>query len=398
METLRIGLFTWEAQYGLKVGGITPHITALSEGFAKRGHEVHVFTRRGSWSDSDTIHGVHHQRVPEDYAGNIVEQMDRMCGAMADRFFDAEKRVGPFDLLHCHDWHPVLAISAIKRRRSAPWVMTYHSTEWGRAGNRHPSDAIGHEIARREWLGGYEARECIVTSRNLWSEVRSLYQVPEDKMHLIPNGTVALKKAVDPARVKRSLGLDPSAPVVLFVGRMTYQKGPDLLLEAVPRVLAAHPGVRFVFAGAGDLQGPCEARARELGVAHACRFLGYVDDATVRDLLNTCDLLCVPSRNEPFGIVALEAWSCGKPVVGTEAVDLIHNFVDGIRAYVQPESIAWCIRQVIDKPDVMREMGEKGRVRVEREYNWEAVLGRTLEVYRRALGRDAERTTTSSKK
>jgi glycosyltransferase involved in cell wall biosynthesis len=386
MERLRIGHFTWEAQYGLKVGGITPHITAVAEGLAARGHEVHVFTRRGNFPEYDLIRGVHYQRVPHDYGGSIVEQMDRMCRAMADRFFAVESLHGEFDVLHAHDWHPVLAMPGIKGRCPVPWVFTYHSTEWGRAGNLHPRDDIGREIARREWLGAYEAREVIVTSHNLWNEVRALYQVPEAKTHLVPNGATSLRREVDPARVRKGAGIPPAAPVVLFVGRMTYQKGPDLLLEAVPRVLAHRGDVRFVFAGAGDLQGPCEARARELGVAGACRFLGYVTDDQVADWMNACDLLAVPSRNEPFGIVALEAWSCGKPVIGTEAVDLIHNFVDGIRAYVQPESVAWCINQVIGKPEVMREMGERGRAKVEKEYNWERILDQTLAVYRRARG------------
>lgn len=385
MESLRIGHFTWEAQYGLKVGGITPHVTAVAEGLAERGHEVHVFTRRGNWPEYDRTRGVHYQRVPHDYSGNIVEQMDRMCGAMVDRFFAVESLFGKFDILHCHDWHPVRAMAEIKRRRPVPWVFTFHSTEWGRAGNLHPRDWLGQEVAHREWLGGYEAREVIVTSTNLLGEVRSLYQIPDAKTHLIPNGVVSLRREVDPGRVKERVGIHPFAPVVLFVGRMTWQKGPDLLLEAVPQVLAHRWDAKFVFAGEGDMRGALEARARALGVADACRFLGYVSDDLVADLMNACDLLVVPSRNEPFGIVALEAWSCGKPVIGTEAVDLIHNFVDGIKAYPQPDSIAWCINQIIDKPAVRREMGERGRAKVEKEYNWDTILDRTSAVYRKAL-------------
>ncbi|MBI4361935.1 MAG: glycosyltransferase family 4 protein [Euryarchaeota archaeon] len=383
---LRIGHFSWESSHAVKVGGISPHVTALSELQAEQGHEVHLFTRQGDKAVYEQIRGVHHQRVPHDFSGNIVDQMDRMCGAMVDRFYAVEELFGAFDLLHIHDWHAVEAQAVLHTTRPrVPWVMTFHSTEWGRGGNAHPVSWEGREIAHREWLGGYLSRAVVATSVPLRSEMKMLYQIPDEKIHLVPNGVFSVAREVDAGKVKEKYGIHPLAPVVLFVGRMTYQKGPDLLVEAIPRVLGERWDAKFVFAGEGDLRGPCQARAQELGVGGACRFLGYVSDETVVEWLNACDLLCVPSRNEPFGIVALEAWSAGKPVVGTEAVDIIHNFVDGVRAYIQPGSIAWCLGHVLGDMERARWMGKQGREKVEREYRWEKILAQTESLYRRVL-------------
>ena len=384
METLRIGMFSWESEHSVKVGGISPHVTKLAEMLAKD-HEVHIFTRIGKMSEYDEINGVHYQRCIHDNSSGIVYQMNRMCEAMTDRFYAVEKLFGRFDILHGHDWHPVIALNELKWRKGLPYVFTFHSTEWGRNGNNHSWSDESREISHREWSGGYESSQIIVTSDNLKDEVQWLYQIPDYKLDIIPNGIVAgsMRRSVDAGKVKETFGIHPLAPMVLFLGRMAHQKGPDLLVEAVPHVLNHRWDTRFVFVGEGDLRSGCEHRTTNLGIGHACSFLGYMDDVNLRYLLNSCDIFCMPSRNEPFGIAALEAWDAGKPVIGTKAVPLIDDFVNGIQAYLYPESIAWCINSVIDKPNLLRQMGEDGRKRVESIYRWEKIADMTVDVYRK---------------
>lgn len=383
LETLKIALFSWESQHSVKVGGISPHVTELSETLVRKGHEVHIFTRIGFKSKYEVINGVHYHRVEHDQSGGIVVQMDRMCNAMVRRF-EMVEREGRFDVLHCHDWHPVMALNHLKKYRNYPYVMTYHSTEWGRNGNSFGIGWESREIAHREWLGGYESSQVIVTSQNLKNEVQFLYQIPDYKLNVIPNGIKPgrVRRNLDPGRVKEKYGIHPLAPVILFIGRMQYQKGPDLLVEAIPHVLKHRWDAKFIFAGEGDLRAYCERRALELGVNHVCRFTGYISDEECIELLNACDIVVVPSRNEPFGIVVLEAWDAGKPVIGTEAVGLIDNFRNGIKAYFSPESIAWCINHVIDNPEYLRRMGEEGRRDVERLYDWNTIADDTIDVYR----------------
>jgi glycosyltransferase involved in cell wall biosynthesis len=385
MESLRIGMFSWESLYSVKVGGISPHVTELAETLAAKGHEVHIFTRIGDESEYDEINGVHYQRCRHDQPGGVVMQMDRMCDAMVERFDAVQKLFGKFDAIHGHDWHPVVALNNIKKYHGLGYVLTYHSTEWGRNGNTFGNWGEFHEISHREWLGGSESADVIVTSENLKSEIQFLYKIPDYKLNLIPNGIRAgkIKREVDPGKIKMQYGIHPLAPVVLFIGRMSHQKGPDLLVEAIPKVLKNRGDVRFVFIGEKEMRHYCEHRASQLGVSDACRFLGYAPNDVASNWMNACDLVCVPSRNEPFCIVVLEAWDACKPVVGTDAVHLIFNFSTGIKAYISPDSIAWCINYVIDNPEKAKIMGENGNKLVNGKYNWNPIADEVVKIYKK---------------
>ncbi len=379
-------MLSWESLYSIKVGGVAPHVSEISEALARRGHEVHVFTRRGDFESYDKINGVHYQRADVDSSGDVLAQMDRMSNALYDRFGAVQKLFGSFDIVHGHDWHAVLALTCIKKEYSLPFVLTMHSTEWGRNGN-HFGYGISQEISHREWLGCYEASEVIVTTKRMQDELMWIYSIPVEKMHIIPNGIMLgkMKRYLDAGRVKEKYGIHPLAPMVLFCGRMSVQKGPDLLVEAIPYVLRNRSDAHFVFMGEGGMRAECERRARELGVADACRFLGYTSSSEKEELVNACDLMCVPSRNEPFGVVVLEAWDACKPVVATEAVSIIRNFEDGLLAYVQPESIAWCINRLLSNPAEMKKLAQAGYSRIDAEFSWDRIAKRTEEVYLQAL-------------
>jgi glycosyltransferase involved in cell wall biosynthesis len=261
-----------------------------------------------------------------------------------------------------------------------------HSTEWGRNGN-HFGDGIFKEISHREWLGGYESSQIIVTTRRMMDELMWLYSIPRNKINIIPNGIIAgkIRKILDSGRVKEKYGIHPLSPVVLFCGRMNVQKGPDLLVEAIPHILRNRPDMKFIFMGEGDMRSFCERRAVELNVGEACRFLGYTSPSAKEELMNACDLICVPSRNEPFGVVVLEAWDACKPVVATEAISIVRNFEDGLLAYIQPESIAWCINRLLKNPEEMRKLGMAGYNRIEAEFSWDRIAKRTEEIYDKAI-------------
>ncbi len=383
---MRIGMLSWESLYSIKVGGVAPHVSELSEALARRGHEVHIFTRRGDYESYDKINGVHYQRADVENYGDVLDQMNRMCDALYDRFGAVQKLFGNFDIVHGHDWHPVLALTRIKRDYGLPFLLTMHSTEWGRNGNNF-GYGISQEISHREWLGCYEAAKAIVTTRRMQDELMWIYNLPKDKIPIIPNGIMAgkMRRGVDAGRVKEKYGIHPLAPMVLFCGRMSIQKGPDLLVEAIPHILKNRFDVCFVFIGEGGMRAECERKARELGVADSCRFLGYISSAEKQELVNACDLMCVPSRNEPFGVVVLEAWDACKPVVATDAVSIIKNFEDGLLAYVQPESIAWCVNRLLNNPTEMKKLAQAGCARIDSEFSWDRIAKRTEDVYEQAL-------------
>merc|ERR1719444_534272 len=119
-------------------------------------------------------------------------------------------------------------------------------------------------------------------------------------------------------------------------------KGADILAEAVPGILASHGQAKVVFVGDGDSKMHCDHRANELGVSHACKFLGSKSGGELVDLFKACDCVVVPSRNEPFGLVVLEAWAAGKPVVASDQVGcpVVHGH-DGWVVSCTPEGLTW---------------------------------------------------------
>ena len=384
---MKIGVFTWESLYSVKVGGIAPHVTELSESIAKKGIQVHIFTRSGGeTNDHDIINGVHYHRVSFDQSGSIIHQMDKMCDAMYHMYLQVVHEFGQFDILHGHDWHPVNVLCQIKAEFKVPFILTYHSTEWGRNGNKHASWWEATEISHREWLGGYEASEVIITSNILRDEVQYLYQIPDYKISIVPNGIYKgkIKRDIDPGKIKQKYGIHPFTPVILFIGRMSYQKGPDLMVQSIPHILSHRGDPEFVFIGEGEMRMPCQKLAHELGIGHKCHFLGYAPDETAIEWNNACDIVCVPSRNEPFGIVVLEAWDAAKTVVATDAVKIIKGFKNGISVYKDPYSIAWGINYVLDG-NGSNKLGLEGKRLVETIYNWDSISSSTIDIYQKCV-------------
>jgi len=142
--------------------------------------------------------------------------------------------------------------------------------------------------------------------------------------------------------------------------------------------------VQFLFAGTGDMRGYLEGMAHGLPV----QFLGYIADREHVQLLNACDLIAIPSRNEPFGLVLTEAWSAERCVVATDVGGLsenIDNYINGIKVPVRPDSIAWGICHLIDDPVYMQSLGKAGRRKVMEKFRWAVITERMLSVYRKVL-------------
>jgi glycosyltransferase involved in cell wall biosynthesis len=148
--------------------------------------------------------------------------------------------------------------------------------------------------------------------------------------------------------------------------------------------LKFYPDTKFVFAGDGEMRSQVEDRARQLGVAHATRFLGFQNNGTLASLYKACDVVCVPSRNEPFGIVLLEAWSCGKPVVSTingGPAEFVWHEVNGLKVHAHPDSIAWGLGTLFRNFEWARWMGSNGRIAVESAFSWDTIADRAMDIY-----------------
>lgn len=383
---MKIAFLSWESLHSIPVGGIATHVTELAAALERQGHEVHVFTRMGyGQAHYERIHGVHYHRCPFALSPNFVDEVNNMCRSFVHHVFESENYSGAFDIIHAHDWLAANALIWIRQGRGRRGIFTIHSTEYGRSGN-HFYNGQSERVRCQERAGSQWADRVITVSRALQREVQWMYEVPEWKVSVIYNGVNVRNYDgwIEPAAVKGRYAIGPMDPTVLFVGRMAHQKGPDLLIEAVPSILKYYSRAKFVFAGDGELRKSVEARAHQLGVSHATRFVGFQSNGTLADLYRSCDVVCVPSRNEPFGIVILEAWSAGKPVVSTRnggPEEFVWHNVNGLKVYADTNSIAWGLGTLFTNFEWARWMGHNGRVAAQTAFTWDAVAEQTLRVY-----------------
>ncbi len=388
LNPLRIALLSWESLHSISVGGIGAHVTQLAAALERLGHEVHVFTRKGwdAHDHYDCIHGVHYHRVPYHGHSNFIEDVNNMCRSFVSSVFHTEDYMGAhFDVVHAHDWLTSNAMVWIKEGKQRKSILTMHATEYGRCGNNFYGGPSAH-IRDHERHGTFCADKVIAVSHALKDEVMWMYNLPDWKVQPIHNGvsTHDFDYCCDSGDVKKQYGIGPVDPMVLFAGRMTTQKGPDILMESIPHVLKFHPNTKFVFAGEGDLRGSVEARAHQLGVSHATRFLGHKSGKELKDLFKATDCVVVPSRNEPFGIVVLEAWSAGKPVVATingGPKELIWNDVTGYSVQANSDSVAWGIGTTFSNFEHARWMGHNGKRAAEDVFSWDNIAQKTMELY-----------------
>lgn len=386
-QRMRIALLSWESLNSIPVGGVAVHVTELAAALERKGHEVHIFTRMGHGQPTlERIHGVWYHRCPFDLDPNFVQEIVAMCRSFAHHVVATEDHMGAgFDIVHAHDWLAALAMTWIQQR-GRKGILTMHSTEFGRCGNHFCGEDSGR-IREIERHATYVAHRVVSVSHALKSELQWMYNVPDWKVDVVYNGVSAKPFdgwLDDPGQIRAGYGIGPMDPTVLFVGRMAYQKGPDLLVEAVPMLLHHYPNAKFVFAGDGHLKGHCEGRAHQLGVAHACRFLGYRNGVELVNLYKICDTVCVPSRNEPFGMTVLEAWSAGKPVIASSnggPGEFVWHEVNGLKVHPDPQPIAWGLGTLFTNFDWARWMGANGRRGVDTAFTWDAVADHILAVY-----------------
>jgi glycosyltransferase involved in cell wall biosynthesis len=383
---MRIALFSWESVHSVLVGGVAVHVSNLGRSLAADGHEVHIFTQPGvDQEPDDRIDGVEYHRCPFRRSTDFVAEMDNMCGAFIDRFREVQGRRGRFDVLHAHDWLTAKSLAWTRDESGHKHVFTMHSTEFGRCGNAH-CDGRSRAVRDREWEGTYCSDRVIAVSRHLKDEVRQIYRVPEDKMRVVYNGVDVRRfdVPVDVGAVKERYGLGRMDPTVLFCGRLVWQKGPDLLLEAVPPLLGYYPHAKFLYVGDGEMRGQLETRARELNVSHALRFLGMRTGRELIEVFRSSDAVCVPSRNEPFGIVILEAWSAGKPVVATRnggPSEFVRHGENGFIIYDNPDSVGWGLGTLFTDFENARRMGANGRADAEARFDWRVISREVESVY-----------------
>ncbi len=386
---MRLFMLSWEYPPNI-VGGIARHVHDLVHAMADEDTEIHVITAKAgdlpaqeSEGPHLTIHRVALEHVhPYDFQLHIAQ----LNFAIAAKAIELAQHAPP-DLIHAHDWLTAFAGATLKHGLGLPLVATIHATEHGR--NQGLWTDQQRYISNVEWWLCYEAWQVIVCSEFMREEVRRLFSVPEDKLHVIYNGVDAkrFRNVRVPASFRRSFAADEEK-IVFFVGRMVHEKGVHLLVEAAPKVLRYLPNTKFVIAGGGCAD-PYKARAAELGLSDRFFFLGFIPDEMLLQLYHVADVAVFPSLYEPFGIVALEAMAAGVPVVVSDVggfSSIVEHDVNGVKHYPgDPESLGWAILHVLMWPENSKKLVKRASLDVTQKYDWAVLARRTRGVYNQVL-------------
>ncbi len=316
-QTVRILCLSWEYP-PIVEGGLARHVRKLSEQLVRDGHEVHVVTRGGGrLAAVEDRHGVAVHRVrepefPKDDLDAFIAWVDHMN---EDMLAAGAELGGGFDLVHSHDWLVAAAARALARRRRVPWLVTVHATEYGRHQgwvDKHPQSHI-HGVERRMVRA---ADHVITCSHFMRSQVADVFGVQRAGITAIPNGIDPsdLQPVADLPRLRAKFA-EPDEKLVLLVGRLVYEKGFHLALDALPGLIRRVGKIRFLIAGSGTAEAELKEQAERLGLMEHGTFIGWTGDDVLHSLYRIADLCLVPSIYEPFGLVALEAMASGCPTI-----------------------------------------------------------------------------------
>ncbi len=396
-------MLSWEYP-PVVVGGLGRHVHALARHLTALGHEVVVLCRQEAGTDAVThpttdsvAEGVRVIRIAEDPTHLLFEK-DLVAWTLAMGHGMIRAGLGLLagwrpDVVHAHDWlvtHPAITLA---EHAGGPLVATMHATEAGRHSG-WLSQRLNQQVHSVEWWLANRADALITCSSAMRSEVAYLFEVEPDEIAVIHNGIEPRGWRVSPADVRaaRERHSPGGAPLVVYFGRLEWEKGVHDLLAALPRLRRAHPGARLVVAGQGVQAAALVEQARRLRVRRSVDFVGHLPDRSLVACLAAADVVVLPSRYEPFGIVALEAAAAGAPLVASTAGGLAELVVDGVTGLsVEPgdvDGIVDGVRAVLADPAAAARRARAAKARLGAEFDWTGIAEATAEVYRTASVRE----------
>ena len=281
------------------------------------------------------------------YGANLMEEVARYAMVAAQVAKDLE---GQFDVIHAHDWLTYFAGIAAKRVSGKPLVVHMHATEFDRSGEN-----INRRVYAIEKAGMQAADRVIAVSELTRRIVIGKYGIPAEKVVTVHNAVrFGESEEAAPERAVKD-------KVVTFLGRITYQKGPDYFVEAAAKVLQRVPDVRFVMAGSGDLMNHVVRRVAQLGIADRFHFTGFLKGGEVQRMFRLSDVYVMPSVSEPFGISPLEAMRSGVPVIISRQSGVAEVLDYAIKVnYWDVDALADAIYGLLTYPALGRMFASKG--------------------------------------
>ena len=387
---MKILMLTWEYPPRV-VGGIARVVYDISRTLLKDGHDVTVVTyKEGDAPYFEDDKGVKVYRV-DNYMinpNNFIDWIMQMNFNMVAKVNEIIQEQGNFDVIHAHDWLVAYAAKTIKSSYNIPIVSTIHATEAGRNSGIH--DETQRYINDTEWMLTYESAEVIVNSNYMKNELQRLFGLPYEKINVIPNGVnLSLFNGIErDYNFRRKYAMD-NEKIILFMGRLVYEKGIQHLISAMPKILQGYHDSKLVICGKCGMQRELQQQVTAMGIGNKVCFAGYMNGKDVQRMYKAADIAVFPSTYEPFGIVALEAMLSENPIVVSDIGglnEIVEHRVNGMKAYCgNPNSIADSILELLYDHKLCADITRKAKNKVRNEYNWSKIAQDTHFTYQKAI-------------
>ena len=387
---MKILMLSWEYPPRV-VGGISRVVHDLSHRLYQDGHEITVVTYRdGDVPYFEDDKGIKVHRVdnfminPNNFIDWIMQLNFNMVAKVGELIAKGET----FDVIHAHDWLVAYAAKTLKSAYNIPLVSTIHATEAGR--NSGINGETQKYINDTEWMLTYESSEVIVNSNYMKSELQRLFGLPYEKINVVPNGVnINLFNGIDrDYNFRRQFAMD-NEKIILFIGRLVYEKGVQNLIAAMPKILANYHDAKLIVAGKGGMIDELKAEVDSLGLGNKVYFTGYLSSTNVQKMYKCADISVFPSTYEPFGIVALEAMLSGTPVVVSDIGglnEIVDHGINGMKSYAgNPNSLADSILTLLFDQKMCNDVTKNALSKVKKDYNWQKIAQDTHFTYQKAI-------------
>ena len=393
---MKILMLTWEYPPRV-VGGISKVVYDLSHKMVKEGNEVTVVT----YKDGDNVKYYENDKGVEVYRvdnymirpNNFIDWIMQLNFNMITKANEIINKNGKFDVIHAHDWLVAYSAKSIKESYNIPLISTIHATESGRNSGIH--DETQRYINDSEWMLTYESSEVIVNSNYMKNEVQRLFGLPYDKINVIPNGVnLQLFSNVNiDYDFRRQYAMD-NEKIILYVGRLVYEKGIQNLIAAMPKVLDRYHDSKLIICGRGGMIDELREQVKYLGIENKVYFAGYCDSKKMQKMYKCADVAVFPSTYEPFGIVAIESMLSGTPTIVSDVGglnEIIEHGVTGMKSYAgNANSIADSVLALLFDPKLCVNISQNAIKKVKENYNWSKITDSTYYVYQLAIGKTVQ--------
>ncbi len=307
------------------------------------------------------------------YGNNLFEEVMRYAMRAKDIALKEE-----FDVIHAHDWLSFPAGIEAKRVTGKPLVVHVHATEFDRGGG-----GVNQDVYKVEKAGMEAADKVITVSDFTKNLVMEHYGIPAEKISVVHNG---IESKDYPAKNEDDFGIEAlknaGYKIVLFVGRLTLQKGPDYFLYAAKRILEYNPKTMFVIAGSGDMEGKIMQMAAELNLSKNILFVGFLRGEALSRVYHSADVFVMPSVSEPFGITPLESLLHGTPVIMSKQSGASEVILHAMKMdFWDVDEMADKVLSVIEHPCLKQEMSKNGNKEVS-SCSWDKAASKLHSVYK----------------